>query len=297
MDVQAEQAGAVGNGGASARPPRVWTDMAAFDRWFEEFRRDKRLVSGFEHAAFFRWLTLGAPGSAPAPDPMPPYPADLPWPDAPGGPSAAATPPPEEVPWDDPPPDESAAPPEADAGPRVLPLDLLVAYSDGSGNTAARPSGAGVVILDARPEAVAELGRLEGAVVIAGAGVVVLEASAHLGNGTNNHAEVCASGLALAMTDVPGWRERPLEVRTDSTYVQWAFRQKADLPPQRANARIINALRKRRDERPGPSPADAPLPPRRVTTFHVPGHAGEPGNERADELAGLARLRPKAATP
>lgn len=292
--------GAAGEGaGQAVAPPRVWTDMAAFDRWFETYRVGKSPVSGFELAAFFRWVTLGEPGSSPPPDPMPPYPADLPWPEER---VRAREAPPAEVPWDDEPPSDGE--PEVEPGPpappRVLPPDLLVAYVDGSGNKATGPSGAGVVIVDASPEALRDLGALEGAVVIEGTGVVVLEESMHLGNGSNNHAEVCAAGLALLLTDLPGWRERPLEIRTDSTYTQWALSRGADLPEARVNARIINAARRRQGPRPGPD--GLALPPRRVSTFHVAGHAGEPGNERADALAGRARLaaprpKPKAVTP
>lgn len=140
--------------------------------------------------------------------------------------------------------------------------DTLVAYCDGSGTMAHLPCGAGVVIYDV--------------------GEVVMEASRYLGPGTNNHAELSAVRVALAITDVPGWRERRLLVRTDSMYTIGALSAPHDPVPERPNARLIVATRRL-------------LVGRRVFFQHVKGHSGEPGNERADALAGLARLRGVAA--
>lgn len=74
----------------------------------------------------------------------------------------------------------------------------LIAYCDGSGTVAHLPCGAGVVVYDG--------------------GEVVLEASRSLGLGTNNHAELSAIRVALAITDTPEWRGRMLVVRSDSMY-------------------------------------------------------------------------------
>lgn len=147
-------------------------------------------------------------------------------------------------------PEEFRAPP--DDAPE------LVAYCDGSGTQAHLPCGCGVVVVDQ--------------------GEVVLEASRALGLGTNNHAEISAARVALAVTDTPEWRTRPLVVRTDSMYTIGALTAPRAPAPERPNARLIAATRK--------------LLAGRVVRFeHVRGHSGEVGNERADELAGLARRR------
>lgn len=134
----------------------------------------------------------------------------------------------------------------------------LIAYCDGSGTQAHLPCGAGVVVYDGAD--------------------VVLEASRSLGLGTNNHAEVSAVRIALAITDTPAWRARPLVVRTDSMYAIGALTAPAAPPLGRPNARLISVTR-------------GLMVGRTVRFEHVRGHSGEPGNERADELAGLARLR------
>lgn len=134
----------------------------------------------------------------------------------------------------------------------------MIAYCDGSGTQAHLPCGAGVVILDG--------------------GVVVLEASRSLGLGTNNHAELSAIRVALAITDTPEWRSRPLVVRSDSMYAIGAMTSTHNPSPERPNAKLIAIARRL-------------LVGRDVRFEHVRGHSGEPGNERADKLAGLARLR------
>lgn len=138
----------------------------------------------------------------------------------------------------------------------VLPL---VAYTDGSGTRAHLPCGAGVAIYDD--------------------GEVVTEASRHLGLGTNNHAELSAVRVALAITPP----ERPLLVRTDSMYVIGALTAPADTPPERPNAKLIAIIRRA-------------MAGRHVRFEHVKGHSKIEGNERADSLAGLGRLRALAVT-
>jgi ribonuclease HI len=140
----------------------------------------------------------------------------------------------------------------------------LVAYTDGSGTRSHLPSGAGVVVFEGD--------------------VAVLEASRHLGNGTNNHAELSAIRVALAITNTPEWRARQLIVRSDSMYAIGALTAPEAPREGAANERLITIVRSMLDGR-------------RVTFEHVKGHSGIAGNERADELAGIARLRvPKPKT-
>ena len=144
--------------------------------------------------------------------------------------------------------------PEADAG-------RLVAYTDGSGTQAHLPCGCGVVLCDDR--------------------VVVAELSLSLGLGSNNHAELSGvrAALALAFMHAAGSGRR-LVVRTDSMYAVGALTADAEPFPGAANAALIALVRSRLRAYPAP-----------VSFEHVAGHSGEPGNERADALAGAARLR------
>lgn len=136
----------------------------------------------------------------------------------------------------------------------------LVAYTDGSGTIATLPCGAGVAIFDG--------------------GEAILEASVHLGLGTNNFAELSAVRIALWMCGTRQTRSRPLEVRSDSLYTIDSLVAPYDPHPLASNAELITVIRRRIAVRGG------------VTFQHVHGHRGELGNERADELAGLARTRP-----
>lgn len=163
--------------------------------------------------------------------------------------------------------DEVAAPtpaladdPKAEIAAFEAPPPPLVAYTDGSGTIASQPSGAGVVVFDGD--------------------VVVLESSRHLGNGTNNHAELSGVRIALVITDTPEWRSRRLIVRSDSTYTINALTSEYSPREGAPNERLINIVR-------------SLLVGRSVTFEHVKGHSGIAGNERADELAGLARVRPQ----
>jgi ribonuclease HI len=125
----------------------------------------------------------------------------------------------------------------------------LVAYADGACTGNPGPAGLGVVIL-------LEKGRTE--------------LSEYLGHGTNNIAELTAILRALELTDGADGR---LVVHTDSQYAIGVLSKgwKA-----KANTELIVRVK-------------AALAGRRGTKLvYVPGHAGVPLNERADELARLA---------
>lgn len=100
--------------------------------------------------------------------------------------------------------------------------------------------------------------------------------SKSLGLGTNNHAEVSAVRVALAITE--SYRDRLLVVRTDSQYTIGALTAPADPEPWAANAKLLGLVRRA-------------MVGRAVQFEHVKGHAGIAGNERADVLAGLARRK------
>ena len=133
------------------------------------------------------------------------------------------------------------------------------AYVDGSGTIATKPCGAGVVIFDGP--------------------VAILEASPRCGNGTNNFAELMAVRFAVWMCSVAALRERRLLVRSDSMYAIESLCADADPPIGATNRDVIVATRTRITQRGN------------VWFEHVKGHSGNLGNERADVLAGLARLR------
>lgn len=133
-----------------------------------------------------------------------------------------------------------------------------MAYTDGSGTIATKPSGCGVVIYDGDQ--------------------VILEASRHLGLGSNNHAEVSAVRVALWLTRDMG---RPLHVVADSDYAIKALTKEWDPWPTQPNAKLITLTREA-------------MAGRVVTFEHVPGHEGIVGNERADALASIGRTtRPR----
>jgi ribonuclease HI len=145
-------------------------------------------------------------------------------------------------------------------------MDPVVVYTDGSGTRAHLPCGAGVVVYDGDP--VLTDWALEPAV----------EASRHLGLGSNNHAELSAIRVALYVTSFPPFAGRFLLIRSDSEYAIKMCGWRGSLDPERPNAKLVEVIRRE-------------LRGRAVRFEHVLSHAGIPGNERADELAGMARLK------
>lgn len=231
-------------------PSKRVRGRADFLAWASAQACSANPVPGYEHALFMRWCSMvllaGECVADESYDRLPPPPP------APPEVLAAAV----EVTLDTPEDntfDAKGAAAADDAGEQ-----LLVAYTDGSGTTADRVCGAGVVVYRG--------------------GEAILEASRHLGLGTNNHAELSAIRVALAITDVPGLRELELVIRSDSEYAIGCVTRAED--PHRAakNAKLIGLVR-------------AAVRGRRVRIEWVKGHAGIAGNERADELAGLARRR------
>ncbi|NUP07284.1 MAG: ribonuclease HI [Polyangiaceae bacterium] len=126
----------------------------------------------------------------------------------------------------------------------------LTVYTDGACTGNPGPAGLGVVLVE-------ETGRKE--------------LSEYLGEGTNNIAELTAIERALDMTE---GRPEPVRIHTDSKYaigvLTKGWKAKAN---QSLIAGILEKLGPRR---------------RNISIVYVPGHAGVPLNERADELARMA---------
>jgi ribonuclease HI len=120
-------------------------------------------------------------------------------------------------------------------------------YADGACSGNPGPAGAGVVIVDP--------------------GGKIREGFRYLGEATNNVAELTAVLIALDATEGLG---HPVRLHTDSQYTIGVLQKgwKA-----KANPELIATLRAKLAKRPD------------VRLFYVPGHAGVPLNERADELA------------
>jgi ribonuclease HI len=146
-------------------------------------------------------------------------------------------------------PAASAKPARGSAGAAtaVPPTDKRswVAYTDGACTGNPGPAGSGTIVI--------------------APGGKIRESYAFLGEGTNNVAELTAILHALEATPV----DEPLVVHTDSQYAIGVLSKgwKA-----KANNALIETMRKK-------------LHGRGVRFVYVPGHAGVPLNERADELA------------
>jgi ribonuclease HI len=120
-----------------------------------------------------------------------------------------------------------------------------IAYTDGACTGNPGPAGSGTIVI--------------------APGGKIRESYAYLGEGTNNVAELTAILNALEATP----KDEPLVVHTDSQYAIGVLSRgwKA-----KANGTLIAQIRKA-------------LEGRGVRFVYVPGHAGIPLNERADELA------------
>lgn len=143
-------------------------------------------------------------------------------------------------------PDADVAAPSASA-PVTKPVSSKswIAYTDGACTGNPGPAGSGTIVI-------APGGKIQ-------------ESYAYLGEGTNNVAELTAILKALQATP----KDEPLVVHTDSQYAIGVLSKgwKA-----KANGALIEQIRKE-------------LQGRGVRFVYVPGHAGVPLNERADELA------------
>lgn len=146
----------------------------------------------------------------------------------------------------------------------------------GSGGAGAGAAAPPPTIAEGRTFLVYADGACRGNPGPAGLGVVAIEAdrrrelSEYLGRGTNNIAELTAILRAVEEVDDPS---RPVRIYTDSGYaigvLQKGWKAKAN---QELVAKVRRALGNLTD----------------VELIHVPGHAGVPLNERADELARAA---------
>jgi ribonuclease HI len=126
------------------------------------------------------------------------------------------------------------------------PKDSIIAFADGACSGNPGPAGLGVVVID---------------------GPNRTEISEHIGQGTNNIAELTAIERVLDTVSEGG---RPLVIHTDSAYAIGVLSKgwKA-----KANLALIERVRGRLAKRPA------------TRLVHVRGHAGIELNERADELA------------
>lgn len=132
---------------------------------------------------------------------------------------------------------------------RVLAAARFVAFTDGACSGNPGPCGLGVVLLSGDSQR---------------------ELSEYLGTGTNNVAELTAILRALETVDAT---DESFNVHTDSQYAIGVLQKgwKA-----KANQELIAAIKERMRHFRG------------LKLVYVPGHAGVPLNERADELARMA---------
>jgi ribonuclease HI len=135
---------------------------------------------------------------------------------------------------------------------------IFTAWTDGSGTTADRDAGIGVVVLCDDQ--------------------VVCEASSPIGLGTNNVAEVRAVGRALALVwRIAGSRRQALTIYSDSEFAIGALTKPWNLRSNPALTALVAEVRAEVARWPA------------LRFEHVAGHAGIELNERADVLAVRAR--------
>lgn len=139
------------------------------------------------------------------------------------------------------------------------PAAQVTVYTDGSGTSAPNPCACGALVAVALSAVSGPAERL-----FYGRGY-------SCGPGTNNVGEL--QGILKALALIPEeFQTRAIEVRTDSQYVIGACMG------NKANSNIVLVETLRRKVRDFSS----------LSLRHVPGHAGLPGNELADKLAGTA---------
>lgn len=140
-------------------------------------------------------------------------------------------------------------------------MTSFAAWTDGSGSTADRHGAIGVVVVCDD--------------------VVVCEASEHIGLGSNNIVEVRAIGRALALVHaITRDRATPLTIHSDSAFALGAVAPGSTWRLRANPALTVLALAVRAEAARWPA----------LVLRHVRGHTGVVGNERADWLAGRARL-------
>lgn len=133
----------------------------------------------------------------------------------------------------------------------------IIAYCDGSGTLPTGPACIGVTVF------------LDGAIAV--------EASAFLGLGTNNYAELIALRRAMFLLEQMFTVDQAARVCSDSAYALEMVQDPRRFP--NANEAVVKAAREQYARF------------RYLEFVHVPGHSGVYGNELADWLAGEARTR------
>lgn len=127
----------------------------------------------------------------------------------------------------------------------------VIAYTDGSGTTAGKTAGIGVVIYEK--------------------GQPPLYIAENIGKGTNNVAELRA--IWRVLKQFPD-KSQPITIYSDSEYAIGSLT--LDWSPQ-ANRELIEQIRADLESRTN------------VKLIHVDGHSGHEGNEIADALANIGR--------